>query len=97
MNLIDLSGWVGAILVLVAYYMVTSGKAEADSYIFQVVNIIGAGFLIYYTYNCKAYASMTVNILWVLIGVQSFIKFIKVRDFKTKILSLRLKKAQQWN
>ena len=97
MNLIELSGWLGAILVLIAYYMVTSGKAGADSHIFQLINIIGAGFLIYYTYNCRAFASMTVNILWVFIGMNSFVKFIKIKDFKIKMLSLRLKKDRQWN
>ncbi len=77
MSVAELAGWIGAIMVLIAYYMVTTGKAEAESKAFQLTNIIGAGFLIYYTYNCEAYASMAVNVIWVLIGMNSFINLIK--------------------
>lgn len=82
MSIENLSGWIGALLVLIAYYMVTSGKAKADSTGFQLINIIGASFLIYYTYSFRAYASMSVNIIWVLIGIGSFKKFIKLKGFR---------------
>lgn len=72
MSIEEVCGWVGAILVLIAYYMVTTGKAKPDSQGFQLINIIGAVFLIYYTYSCRAYASMIVNIIWVAIGLSSF-------------------------
>lgn len=82
MNVFELCGWVGAILVLVAYYMVTTGKARGDSKPFQLINISGAILLVAYTYNCQAYASMIVNVMWVAIGMGSFIKFIKLSNFK---------------
>lgn len=81
MNIEEISGWIGAVLVLIAYYMVTSGKAKADSSGFQMMNIIGAGFLVYYTYGLKAYASMSVNIIWVIIGISSFKNFLKLKGF----------------
>ena len=78
----ELCGWIGAILVLVAYYMVTTGKASGDSKPFQLINISGAVLLVFYTYNCGAYASMIVNVMWVAIGLGSFIKFIKLSKLK---------------
>jgi hypothetical protein len=75
-NFFELCGWAGAILVLIAYYLVTSGKAKGDSASFQMINIGGALFLVAYTYNCNAYASMIVNIIWVVIGMTSVIKLI---------------------
>jgi hypothetical protein len=81
MNIEEISGWIGAVLVLIAYYMVTSGKAKADSSGFQLMNIVGAGFLVYYTYSLKAYASMSVNIIWVIIGISSFKNFLKLKGF----------------
>ena len=80
MNVAEISGWIGAVLVLVAYYMVSTGKAKADTTVFQLINILGATFLIYYTYSCKAYASMIVNIIWVFIGMSSFMTYIKFND-----------------
>lgn len=89
----EFSGWIGAVLVLVAYYLVTVGKANGNSTTFQMMNIIGAIFLIYYTYNCKAYASMAVNTVWVIIGLGSFVKSMKGRD--KKIYSKLILKSQK--
>tara|TARA_Y100000385_G_C12824435_1_gene521810 strand:+ start:389 stop:739 length:351 start_codon:yes stop_codon:yes gene_type:complete len=82
MNEFELCGWIGAVLVLVAYIMVSTGKAKADSRPYQLTNIIGALFLVAYTYNCQAYASMVVNVIWAGIGFTSFIKFIKISKLK---------------
>lgn len=84
MNKFELCGWIGAILVLVAYYMVSTGKAKADSKPFQAINISGAIFLVAYTYNCQAYASMIVNIIWVGIGMTSILKIIDLPSFKLR-------------
>lgn len=78
MSQFEICGWVGAALVLFAYYLVSTGKAKAETKLFQFTNIFGALFLIVYTYNCQAYASMIVNIIWVVIGLLSYIKILKL-------------------
>ena len=96
MNGYELCGWIGAVLVLVAYIMVSTGKAKADSKPYQITNIIGALFLVAYTYNCEAYASMIVNIIWAGIGFTSFVKFIKLSNLKLNgrfLLKTKLKLA----
>jgi hypothetical protein len=82
MDIFELFGWVGAVLVLIAYYMVSTGKAKGNSIPFQLINISGAILLVAYTYNCEAYASMSVNIIWIGIGLSSFVKFINISSFK---------------
>lgn len=94
MSIEEVSGWIGAILVLVAYYMVTTGKAKPESDVFQFINILGASFLIYYTYSCKAYASMAVNIIWVFIGINSFINYLQIKHVFLKISRIKLEKAK---
>lgn len=71
MNVIEFFGWAGAILVLIAYFLVSTKKADPESIRFQLINIFGGSFLIIYTYHCNATASMTVNIIWVVIGLHS--------------------------
>ena len=70
----NICGWIGAILVLVAYFMVSSGKSHSNSVKFQSLNIIGALLLVVYTFDCAAYASMIVNTIWIFIGLASFKK-----------------------
>ncbi|MDA8793678.1 hypothetical protein N9N67_10540 [Bacteriovoracaceae bacterium] len=100
MNKFELCGWAGAILVLIAYYMVSTERVKADSRPFQLINIVGAILLVLYTYNCQAYASMIVNLIWIGIGFQSVIKVIDLnkliiqtkffRSFTSKVLTLIL-------
>lgn len=78
MTMFELFGWVGAILVLVAYYLVSTEKTTSRSLSFQALNIGGAIFLVLYTYNCKAYASMSVNLIWIFIGLASISNVKKV-------------------
>jgi peptidoglycan/LPS O-acetylase OafA/YrhL len=82
MTIPEFCGWLGAILVLYAYFMISTGRQSGDSASFQLINIVGAAMLIYYTYHCQAYASMIVNVIWVFIGLSSFIRFIKKTNIK---------------
>jgi hypothetical protein len=88
MTIEEVFGWLGAILVLIAYFMISKGKAKPDSIQFQLINILGASFLIYYTYSFEAYASMAVNIIWVFIGLSSLITLKKKQN--TNILEVHL-------
>ena len=67
----DAIGWVGAILLLVAYAMISSKKLEADSTAYQLLNIIGSLFLVANTIFYRAYPSSFVNVIWAGIAVFS--------------------------
>ena len=70
--LIDIIGWAGGLLVVVAYFMISSGKTTAKSVLFQTLNIAGSIFLIINTYAKGAYPSTVVNIIWVGIALYGF-------------------------
>lgn len=84
--MIEVSGWIGAILVLYAYFMVSSGKVDGNSGKFQMINIVGAAFLVVYTLGCQAYASMAVNIIWVGIGLNT-----ALRNKKEVLMTTKMK------
>ncbi len=71
--IIDVIGWVGAIFVLYAYFMVSTKRLEGDCLHYQAVNIFGALCLIVNTYFHHAYPSAVVNVIWILIGVYSLV------------------------
>ncbi len=68
--IIDTIGWLGAVLVLYAYFMVSVKKLAGDSLHFQAANISGAFCLVINTYYHHAYPSAVVNIIW--IGIALF-------------------------
>lgn len=66
--IIETIGWVGAILVLGAYILVTSGRLSGNSAAFQWMNALGASFFVVNTWWHGAIPSMALNIVWGAIG-----------------------------
>jgi hypothetical protein len=72
--LIEIAGWIAAVLILTAYGMLSAGKLTGKSVAYQVMNIVGAiGFVINTGYN-GAFPSAVLNVIWVGIGVWALVK-----------------------
>ena len=67
--LIEIAGWAGAGLVLVAYALVSTNRVHAQSWTYQGLNIAGAlGLVINSAWN-GAIPSAVVNLIWIGIGL----------------------------
>jgi len=63
------SGWVAALLILGSYALLSFGKIQARSPIYQWMNLIGAlGFIVNCAWN-NAWPSVVLNVVWVGIAV----------------------------
>jgi hypothetical protein len=65
---VEIVGWVGAVLVLGAYVLVSMGKLSGNSPAFQWMNALGAAFFVLNTWWHGAIPSMVLNIIWSGIG-----------------------------
>ena len=65
---IDSLGWVGSILYLLAYALISAKKTEGDSFLYQGMNIFAGILLVIYTLALGAYATTGLNAVWVAIG-----------------------------
>ncbi len=65
----DLLGWVGTILYLIAYYLVSIKKVEGDSLSYQSMNIVAGVLLVINTFYWRAYPSLGLNAAWIAIGL----------------------------
>ena len=61
----DLLGWVGALMVLLAYAAVSFQKIRPDTTLYQVSNAVGGLFLVVNTVYYHAYPSAFVNVVWI--------------------------------
>ncbi len=55
--------------VLLAYFLVSSGRVQSQSYSFQGINVVGASFLVAYSILLSAWAALALNLAWVVIGI----------------------------
>ena len=77
--LMELVGWIGAVLILAGYGLLTAGKVTAKSPSYQWMNVVGAtGFIANSGWN-GAWPSAILNVIWVGIGVFALIRIFAMR------------------
>ncbi|MEO5612948.1 MAG: hypothetical protein ABIT68_09455 [Sphingomicrobium sp.] len=65
---VEVAGWVGASLILLAYLLLSMGKVTGQSPLYQWMNVVGAaGFTINGWWH-GAIPSAVLNVIWMLIG-----------------------------
>jgi len=67
--LIEVLGWIASVLIVGSYALNITGKLPASSKTYVLANIIGGVFFVVNTYFHKAYPSMFVNVIWVIIAI----------------------------
>jgi hypothetical protein len=66
---IEIIGWIAALLILAAYALLTAGKLQAQSRAYQWMNVLGAaGFILNSGWN-GAIPSAALNVVWAGIGL----------------------------
>ncbi|WP_313803048.1 CBU_0592 family membrane protein [Sphingobium sp.] len=71
---VELAGWLGALLVLGAYLLVSTGRVSGRSALFQWMNALGSALFILNTWWHGAIPSMALNIIWLAIGAIALIR-----------------------
>ncbi|QKG70628.1 CBU_0592 family membrane protein [Erythrobacter mangrovi] len=72
--IVEIVGWMGASLILLAYCLLSIGKMQATSPAYQWLNIGGAvGFIVNSGWN-GAMPSVALNIIWFGIGITALWK-----------------------
>ena len=68
-SIIETLGWVGTVIYLIAYTLVSLKKAEGDSVLYQGLNIFAGILVVIYSLYLQAYATTGLNAVWVAIGL----------------------------
>ncbi len=66
---VDILGWIGALAVLLAYWLVSTRRVTGDARGFQALNALGSIGLLVNTAYYGAYPSTVVNVIWLGIAV----------------------------
>ncbi len=74
---IEFAGWIGAMFVLVAFFLISTNKVTSNMPVFHWLNIFGAVGLIIHTLYNTAYPSAFVNVIWAGVAVYSLVKLLK--------------------
>jgi hypothetical protein len=73
-NFLDILGWMGAALVLLAYILLSLGKIQGGSKLYQVINLVGAIGLAANSLWKGAYPSVALNLVWMTMAAYAIFK-----------------------
>lgn len=83
---IEIIGWTAALLFLLSYLLVSTGRLQGRSRAYQWLNVVGAiGFVINSGWN-GAYPSAAVNIIWAMIGLVTLWQLTHKSDTSTSAM-----------
>lgn len=72
--IIDIIGWIGSVLVVLAYALNMYKKLDSDSLAYYSMNIGGSACLILNTIYHHAIPSAVVNVVWIIIAIIALAK-----------------------
>lgn len=82
---LDILGWLGAILILIPYFLITHGKVHGKSKLYQLMNLAGSIFIGISAYLHQSYPSVGLNIIWAVIACYGlYHAFFKKSQIKRK-------------
>ena len=67
-------GWTGMIFILGAYFLVSYAFVEGKSFIYQIINLIGALGLFYNAYYSKSKPLMALQLSWAIIAIIAIVQ-----------------------
>ena len=77
--LVEIAGWGGAVLILLAYLLLSAGRLTGQSIVYQGMNVVGAAGFVINGWWHGAIPSAVLNVLWLLIGAIASWRIIRKR------------------
>ena len=70
----EIFGWYGTVAIIGAYFLNSFGIIQSSSLSYQLLNATGAVGAIIIGYKKQVWQSVSLNIVWLLIGVIAIVK-----------------------
>ena len=83
---VEVVGWAGAVLILLAYLLLSAGRLTGQSLTYQAMNVFGAAGFVVNGWWHRALPSAVLNILWLGIGVFASWRILKKRGSSTSAM-----------
>ena len=76
---VEIAGWTGASLILLAYLLLSAGRLTGQSPVYQAMNVVGAAGFIVNGWWHGAIPSAVLNVIWMLIGAIALWRILQKR------------------
>ena len=77
----QIAGWIGAAMVVLAYFLITYKKVDGASISYQTLNLLGCVGVAINAFHQAAWPSLGIQIVW---GVVAILGFVNIFSKKTQ-------------
>ena len=81
---VEIAGWAGAVLILLAYLLLSMGRLTGQSALYQGMNVVGAAGFVANGWWHRALPSASLNVVWALIGALALLRILRKRRQKPR-------------
>lgn len=74
---VEVAGWAGAGLILLAYLLLSAERLTGQSLLYQGMNVVGAAGFVVNGWWHGAWPSAALNVLWLLIGLVASVHILR--------------------
>ena len=76
----DWAGYIGVLLVLLAYFLLQARKLHGNKLAYQLMNILGAfGVLLSLTFGSFNWSAFLLEVAWIAIGIYGIARGVQLR------------------
>jgi len=72
--LIQIAGWIGTFLIVLAYFLVSYRKVDGSSKIYQTMNLLGALGVGVTVFHQEVWSAVVLQVAWGIIAIVALIK-----------------------
>lgn len=83
---VQIAGWVGAVMILFAYLLLSAHKLTGRSLVYQGLNVLGAAGIALNSWWFGAIPSAALNVVWAGIGAIASWRILKKRGSSTSAM-----------
>jgi len=76
----EIIGWIGAVLFIAAYFLLSINVLKADRIPYQLMNVLGGLSLVINSIDLEDYPNFVTNIIWMGIGLFAIFNIIKKKE-----------------
>ena len=80
---VEIVGWIGGALILLAYLLLSAGRLDGKSRLYQWMNVFGAAGFVANGWYHDAIPSTVLNVIWMAIGGTALWKIAQQRGSST--------------
>jgi len=80
LNIFEIIGWLGAVLFISAYLLLSINKLKANKIPYQLMNVLGALCLVLNSYKIDDDPNFILNFVWMCIGLIAILSIIRSKS-----------------